>query len=38
MKRHEAMAPMRAVTRDEVETYQRDGVVCLRGVLSRDSI
>jgi hypothetical protein len=32
------MAPMRAVTRDEVETYQRDGVVCLREVLSRDSI
>ena len=38
MKRNEAMAPMRTVTRDEIETYQRDGVVCLRGVLSRDSI
>src|SRR4051794_16352703 len=38
MKRDEAMAPMRTVTRDEVETYSRDGVVCLRGVLSRDSI
>jgi hypothetical protein len=38
MRRHAAMAPMRAVTRDEIETYSRDGVVCLRGVLSRDSI
>ena len=38
MKIHEAMAPRRAITNDEVETYSRDGVVCLRGVLSKDSI
>src|SRR5512147_1255334 len=38
MKIREATAPRRAITRDEVETYSRDGVVCLRGVLSRDSI
>jgi hypothetical protein len=38
MKIHEAMAPRRAITNDEVETYSRDGVVRLRGVLSKDSI
>ena len=38
MKIHEAMAPRRAITEEEIETYSRDGVVCLRGVLSRDSI
>ena len=26
----------RTLTRDEIETYRRDGVVCLRGVLSDD--
>ena len=38
MKLHETTAPRRAITRDEVETYSCDGVVCLRGVLSRESI
>jgi hypothetical protein len=38
MKIHEAMAPRRAISKEEIETYSRDGVVCLRGVLSRDSI
>lgn len=27
---------VRALTKDEIETYRRDGVVCLRGVLSDD--
>lgn len=38
MNIHEAVAPRRAITKEEIETYSRDGVVCLRGVLSRDSI
>jgi hypothetical protein len=38
MNIREATTPRRAISRDEVETYSRDGVVCLRGVLSRDSI
>jgi ectoine hydroxylase-related dioxygenase (phytanoyl-CoA dioxygenase family) len=27
-------APLRAITQDDIDTYQRDGVVCLRKVLS----
>jgi hypothetical protein len=38
MNIHEAMAPRRAISKEEIETYSRDGVVCLRGVLSRGSI
>jgi ectoine hydroxylase-related dioxygenase (phytanoyl-CoA dioxygenase family) len=38
LKSREAIAPTRAITKEEIDTYARDGVVCLRGVLSRDSI
>ena len=38
MKAQEATAPLRAVTREEIEIYRRDGVVCLRGVLSGESV
>lgn len=30
--------PIRAVTRDEIDTYERDGVVCLRQVFDKDWI
>ena len=27
----------RAITSEEIETYQRDGIVCLRGLLDQSS-
>jgi Phytanoyl-CoA dioxygenase (PhyH) len=40
MKTHlnEATEPLRAITSDEIEAYQRDGFVCLRQVISPASI
>lgn len=31
-------SPLNAVTQEDIETYHRDGVVCLRGVLNQDWI
>lgn len=31
-------SPLRDVTQDDVETYDRDGVVCLRNVFEKDWI
>ena len=35
---NDATPPLRAITNDEIETFQRDGVVCLRQVMSKDSV
>ena len=31
-------APIRAITQDEIETFDRDGVVCLRQFFDKDTV